>query len=119
MLEFVVDLIQQTHADKEPNQTTIMAIRNVAAALNTSIRKDCEDSCHYLTKIRGCSSNLEVLIRKSFFKIIKGVSNYLAHVDKNVVLELLSCFDWDFKARDFDDLREMTVFKLLHTGVPR
>ena len=30
------------------------------------------------------------------------------------MLELLSCLDWSFKARDFDKLLELGVFKLLN-----
>ena len=32
-------------------------------------------------------------------------------------MELLSCLDWSFKARDFENLIDLKVFKLLHTGV--
>ena len=34
------------------------------------------------------------------------------------MLELLSCLDWNFKARDFENLLDLKVFKLLHSGVP-
>jgi len=32
-------------------------------------------------------------------------------------MELLSCLDWSFKARDFESLIDLKVFKLIHTGV--
>ena len=112
-------LIQEAAGDGTPNEITMTAVRNVAAALHKGIRKDQDGSRHYLDRIKSCGANLEGLIRSAFFKIIKGVSNYLAHADQSFVLELLSCLDWTFKARDYEELQEMTVFKLLHTGVPR
>ena len=32
---------------------------------------------------------------------------------------MLSCLDWSFKARDFEELLALKAFKLLHTGVNR
>ena len=50
---------------------------------------------------------------------MSGISDYFAHADKNFLLELLSCLDWSFKARDFENLLDLKVFKLLHTGVSK
>ena len=53
----------------------------MAAALSKGIRQDSDESCHYLNRIKSCGNHLQSLIRKSFFKIVKGVSDYLAHAD--------------------------------------
>ena len=50
---------------------------------------------------------------------MSGISAYFAHADKSNLLELLSCLDWSFKARDFEKLLDLKVFKLLHSGVPK
>ena len=95
-------LIDAASADDVPNETTIMAVRNVAAALSIGIRRDSDESCHYLDNIKSCGEKVEDLIRQSFFKIIQGVSRYLAYTNESSIIELLSCFDWGFKARDFE-----------------
>lgn len=69
--------------------------------------------------IRSCGAHLESLIRKSFFNVVHGVAGYFTHADETELLNLLSCLDWSFKARDFDDLLSLKAFKLLHTGVNR
>ena len=105
----------------------MLAIRNVAAALNKGIRqqrdilqKDSADaSYHYLDSVKNCGSHLEVLIRKSFFNVVSGISDYFIHAEKTYMLELLSCLDWSFKARDFQNLLDLKVFKLLHSGVSK
>ena len=97
-----------------------MAIRNCAAALNKGIRQDQNDTrFHYLDNIKSCGDNLQSLIRAAFFNVIQNISNYFTYADKSFLLELLSCIDWNFKARDFENLLDLKVFKLLHTGIPR
>lgn len=96
-----------------------MMFRNVAAALNQGIRKDNGKRSHYLDRIRSCGERLESLIRSTFFSIVKGISDNFVHADISCLMELLSCLDWSFKARDFENLYDLKVFKLLHTGVPR
>ena len=103
-----------------------MAVRNVAAALSMGIRTsqyslatDESASSHYLDNVKSCGSRLEVLIRESFFKVVSGISGYFVHAESAHMLELLSCLDWSFKARDFEQLLDLKVFKLLHSGVAR
>ena len=62
-----------------------MAVRNVAAALRLGIMKqevfktDTKSSLHYLDNVNNCGSTIEVLIRESFFNIVKGISTYFIH----------------------------------------
>ena len=69
--------------------------------------------------IRSCGAHLESLIRTSFFNVVHNVSSYFVHADREELIKLLSCLDWSFKARDFEDLLSLKAFKLLHTGVNR
>lgn len=98
----------------------MMTVRNCAAALYKGIGTGYGESrLHYLDNIMSCGNNLQTLIRTSFFSVVKEISNYLQYAEKDYLLELLSCLDWSFKARDFEDLLDLKVFKLLHTGVPK
>ena len=72
-----------------------------------------------MNDIRSCGSHIESLIRKSFFNILSCVSSYFNHANKQTLLSLLSCLDWNYKARDFENLLSLKVFNLLHTGVKR
>ena len=126
MLESILSIIERCQKDEKPNDGVILAIRNVAAALSKGIRheksifaSDDKVSYHYLDNIKNCGSNLEVLIRDSFFSVVSGISEYFKHANKDHMLELLSCLDWSFKARDFENLLNMKVFKLLHSGVSK
>ena len=49
--------------------------------------------------------------------MVRGISDYFVYADQTFLMELLSCLDWSFKARDFENLLDLKVFKLLHTGV--
>lgn len=104
-----------------PTSDTKMQVRNVVAALNKGIRSNDDEyaDCHYLDGIKSCGDNLQELIRTCFFSVIQGVSDFFPHAEKSFILELLSCLDWNFKARDFENLMQLKVFKLLHTGVPK
>ena len=51
--------------------------------------------------------------------MVQGISKYFIHADRKHMLELLSCLDWNFKARDFDKLLDLGVFKLLNQGVSK
>ena len=59
---------------------------------------------------------MDLLIRSSFFSVLKSIAGYFAYATNNhKELEgLLSCVDWSFKARDFEDLLKLEVFQLLH-----
>lgn len=119
MLEFVMKLIMISQNKEKPETKTMEAVQNVAAALNFGIRSDFEPQSHYMDGIKSCGAHLETLIRSSFFNVVKGVSDFFRHASKSQLLNLLSCLDWSFKARDFEDLLSLKAFKLLHTGVNR
>jgi len=114
LLEFTIGLVGRTQAAK-PQYDSVMAVRNVCAALHFGVRNRGER--HYLEGISCCGEQVETMIRASFFNVLEGISNYFKFVNKKELGELLSCLDWSFKARDFENILKLKVFKLLHTGV--
>ena len=72
-----------------------------------------------MDNVKSCGSAIELLIRESFFNVVQGISKYFVHAEQNHMLELLSCLDWNFKARDFDKLLDLGVFKLLNQGISK
>lgn len=102
LLEFTLTLINKTKTEK-PCQDSLMAVRNVTAALHFGIRLPMQlnGQSHYLDGISSCGESQEGLIRASFFNVLQGVSDFFTHVGKSELLELVSCLDWSFKARDF------------------
>jgi hypothetical protein len=72
---------------------------------------------HYMQGIEACDSNLENQIRKSFFNILQRVSKCLLFTDESESLSnMLQCFSWSFRARDFASIEKLDIFEKLYQG---
>jgi len=93
------------------------SVGDVTNWMVSGIRNGTNSLSHYLNNIQGCGNHIEFQIRTHFFSVLKSILAKLKKTkDEKEAIRLLDALQWKFQGRDFMNLQDIDLFKILRFG---